>query len=311
VSAAERPANNRAASSPGGSIYDLGYRHYDGPRRGRLYAMWALYLDSFRGVWGLGRQMSAKAAPFILAGLYAFPAFIQLAFSSTIAASIQNGESPTLFAYHNYFVQLSPFALLFCVAQAPELVCRDQRYQVLPLYFTRGLRRPDYALARLASLVTALFLLLIVPMIALFIGNVLQKPDTFSAIGSELPKALPAIPATLLTAASMAAISLALSAYSPRRAYSAIGLLAYFLLMEAIPATIYGVGQKAGWDWSDKLILTTPINTLGGATNWFFGSTLGRGYPATIGSGPYVVAAVISILLFAAILMFRYRRIAA
>ncbi len=30
------------ASSPAGSIYDLGYRHYEGPRRGRLWAMWSL-----------------------------------------------------------------------------------------------------------------------------------------------------------------------------------------------------------------------------------------------------------------------------
>ena len=52
----------------------------------------------------------------------------------------------------------------------------------------------------------------------------------------------------------MASISLALSSFSPRRAYSAIGLVAYFLLMEAIPAVIFGVGERAGWEWSDKLI---------------------------------------------------------
>ncbi len=73
----------------------------------------------------------------------------------------------------------------------------------------------DYALARLASLATALFLVLMVPMIALFVGDVLMKPDTFKAIGNELPQALPAFPAYFLVAVSMASIALALSAVLP------------------------------------------------------------------------------------------------
>ena len=35
--------------------------------------------------------------------------------------------------------------MLFCAAQAPELFGRDQRYAVLPLYFSRALTRSDYA----------------------------------------------------------------------------------------------------------------------------------------------------------------------
>ena len=299
------------ASTPAGSIYDLGYRHYDGPRRGRLYASWSLYVDSLRGIWGFGRPMSAKAAPFIIAGLYAFFAFIQLAFSSTIAQSIKEGNVTGLFTYENYFNRLGFFLILFCVAQAPEVVCRDQRYQVLPLYFTRAMRRADYALARLASLWTALFLALMLPMVALFIGDVLMGADAFAAMGNELPKALPSIPANVLIALSMASISLALSAFSPRRAYAAIGLLAYFLLMEAVPLTIYSVGQQAGWTWADKLFLTTPITSLSGATSWFFGAPLTAEYPSTLGPDAYLVACVVSVGLFASILLFRYRRIAA
>ena len=40
--------------------------------------------------------------------------------------------------------------LLFCAAQAPELLGRDQRFGVLPLYFSRALARLDYALAKVA-----------------------------------------------------------------------------------------------------------------------------------------------------------------
>ncbi len=303
--------NRLSASSPSGSIFDLGYRHYAGKRHGRWYAAWSLYVESLRGVWGFGRPMSAKAAPFILAGLYSFFAFLQLAFSSTLANEISSGQQVQLFAYDSYFTQFGFLLILFCVAQAPEVVCRDQRYQVLSLYFTRAMGRADYALARLASLATALFLALIVPMIALFVGDVLMKPDTISAIGVELPKALPAIPADILIAASMASISLALSSYSPRRAYSAIGLIAYFLLMEAVPAIIYAVAQQGGWTSADKLVLLTPITSLSGATDWFFGKALGADYPATLGADTYVVACIASVAVFSAILLFRYRRMAA
>jgi ABC-2 type transport system permease protein len=305
-------AGNRiTASSAAGSIYDLGYRHYEGKRHGRWFAAWSLYVESLRGIWGFGRPMSAKAAPFILTGLYAFPALIQLAFSSVIAQAAPENGSAGLFAYGNYFGRVGFFLILFCVAQAPEVVCRDQRYQVLTLYFTRAIGRADYALARFASLSTALFLALIVPMIALLIGDVLMKADTIAAIGSELPKALPVIPADLLIAVGMAAISLALSSYSMRRAYSAIGLVAYFLLMEAVPGIVYSVGQQAGWTWADKLVLVTPITSLTGATDWFFGISPGLEFPGTLGADAYVVASLASIVVFTAILLFRYRRIAA
>ena len=48
--------------------------------------------------------------------------------------------------------------MLFCAAQAPELFGRDQRYGVLPLYFSRALTRTDYALAKVGGLMAALFL---------------------------------------------------------------------------------------------------------------------------------------------------------
>jgi ABC-2 type transport system permease protein len=300
-------------TAPTGNIYDLGYRHYEGKRNGRGYAMWSLFVESFRGVWGFGRPATAKAAPFILAGLYALPAAFQLAFSSIIAQQVaQSGEPLELLAYHDYFSNFWFLAFFFCVAQAPELVCRDQRYQVLPLYFTRSMGRVEYALARLGSLATALFILLLAPMVLLFIGDILMKPDTFSAIGSELPKALPSLPAHALIALGLASVSLAISSFSPRRAYSAIGLVAYVLLMEAIPAAIYSIGLTAGWSWSDKLFLLTPISTLGGVAAWFFGKPLGaQEFVGNITSAEYVAAALASVVVMTAILLFRYRRIPA
>ena len=300
-----------AANSPAGSIYDLGYRHYAGQRNGRGYAMWSLFVESLRGVWGFGRPTTAKAAPFILAGLYALPAVVQLAFSSVFAQQISAGQQLSLFAYSSYFPSLFVLVFFFCVAQAPELVCRDQRYQVLPLYFTRSIGKADYALARLASLAVALFVVLLVPVVALFVGDVLMKPDTLQAIGDELPKALPSLPANALIAAGLASLSLAISSFSPRRAYAAIGIVAYILLMEAIPAAIYSIAQTSG-SWLDKIFLLTPITSLTGSGYWFFGEHLSPGdFSGSLTSDAYLAAALASVVVATAVLAFRYRRISA
>ncbi len=311
--------NSVTRTAPAGSIYDLGYRHYEGKRHGRWFAVWSLYVEGMRGVWGFGRPMTAKAAPFILTGLYALYALIQLAFSASFSQAISSGSmtASELASYSNYFGNVSFFIVLFLVAQAPELVCRDQRYHVLPLYFTRALGRLDYAFARLASLATSLFIALMVPMLLIFAGDVLMKPDTLQAISSEWPRALPAIPASALGAITLASLSLALASFSPRRAYAAIGLVAYFLLMEIVPEVIFRVGERAGWGWADKLVLLRPTNVIAAATNWFCGVTLQTGgpgeggIPTTLGADAYVLAALASIAVFTGILMLKYRRIPA
>ena len=301
-------------ATPSGNIYDLGYRHYEGPRRGRLWAIWSLYAESLRGVWGFGRPMTAKLVPLVLAGLYAFYAFIQLAFSSFFVQAIQRGDTVNLATYSNYFAAIWIFVFFFCVAQAPEVVCRDQRYSVLPLYFTRALGRMDYAFAKLAALATAIFIVLMIPNIALFIGDILMKTDTFAAIGTETPKALPSIPASILIAVALSAISLAVSSFTPRRAYAAIGLVAYVLLTEAIPAAIYSIGQSGpnGASGLDRLFLLTPITALTGANSWFFNAALDPAeYAGNLTSTEYLVAALVSIVVFTGVLIFRYRRVSA
>ena len=52
--------------SPTGSIYDLGYRGYTGPRLGRGFAIRSLFTHSLRTTYGLGRTTRAKLAPWFL-----------------------------------------------------------------------------------------------------------------------------------------------------------------------------------------------------------------------------------------------------
>ena len=100
-----------------------------------------------KAAYGIGRGGRAKIAPLTLVGLAVLPAVLAVGISA-LAAQAGAGDvleqaSPVRYeTYHGLTVTL---LMLFCAAQAPELFGRDQRYGVLPLYFSRALSRIDYA----------------------------------------------------------------------------------------------------------------------------------------------------------------------
>src|SRR5690606_31386867 len=92
--AMSQPSPERAA----GNIYDLGYRTYDGVRLGRLHASRAIYLQSLRAAFGLGRRTAAKIIPVTLVVLAMFPAVVQLG----VASLLNDVEVVRLEEYNEY-----------------------------------------------------------------------------------------------------------------------------------------------------------------------------------------------------------------
>ena len=76
---------SRAASSATGSIYDLGYRKYEGPRLGRRHAARALFGHSLRVSYGIGRGGRAKIAPIVLGGIAIIPAIVGIGVFPSLA----------------------------------------------------------------------------------------------------------------------------------------------------------------------------------------------------------------------------------
>ena len=62
------------------------------------------------------------------------------------------GDIVELYSYDNYLWGIGALFTIFVAAQAPELVVNDMRHRVLPLYFSRPIRRLDYVAAKLAAL---------------------------------------------------------------------------------------------------------------------------------------------------------------
>jgi ABC-2 type transport system permease protein len=258
-----------------GSIYDLGYRRYEGPRLGRGYAIGSLVVDSFRTAYGLGRGGRAKIAPIVLGAMAIAPAIIIvgiLSFAARLGVQSELEDANTVaVSYDSYFNSVSAIIALFCAAQAPELFGRDQRHGVLALYFARALRRSDYALARLAGFALALLLLLLFPQAILLLGRVLLSTDVAAAFGRDLPKMPAVVGQAVITAGLLGGLAMAVSAFTPRRAYATAGIIAVFVLPGIIASIVIRLGSSL---IGNALVLLSQGTILDGTNALLFGKDL-------------------------------------
>jgi ABC-2 type transport system permease protein len=249
------------AESPTGSIYDLGYRGYSGPRLGRTHAIRSLFTHSLRSTYGLGRGSRAKIAPLVLAAFAILPSIAIVAFLVLAArfggdvTEVLSANSPV--RYDTIFSLLSGGAIisLFCAAQAPELYGRDQRHGILSLYFARALLRTDYALARILGFVAALLILMLLPQLVLFLGRVLLSADVVKGFERDLPSIPPILAQSVLVALLSGGLAMVVSAYTPRRAYAVAGIIALFTIPGIITNVVTGLGTSTIGDW---LTLISP-----------------------------------------------------
>jgi ABC-2 type transport system permease protein len=249
-------ADPRAA----GTIYDLGYEHYAGPRRGRWYAFRTLVAFSFRAAFGTGRGQRAQVIPFIVCILVIVPAAMQVAF----AAAMGRGE---LINYAQHLEFCSFFLALFAASQAPELIVGDRESGTLSLYLSRSLHPTDYALAKLVALALALLALTLGPQLVMFSGKVLTSETPWQAFLDEYKKLAPIVGGTLLASCYMAAIGLSLAVTAARRAYASAIIIAFFVLMPAV-ATV--AGEIAQGDTKRYMVLFNPFLLMTGFANWLF-----------------------------------------
>lgn len=302
-----------SVGTPSGSIYDLGYRGYEGPRLGRAHAIRSLFNHSLRSAYGIGRGARAKIAPLALGAMAVVPA---VAFVGVLAMAARLGEGTgelieqgSPFGYETYFGTMGTFVVLFCAAQAPELFGRDQRHGVLSLYFARALRRSDYALARIAGFVAALLILQLFPQAVLFFGRVLLAPDVARAITDDLPVVPPILLQGLLSSLLLGGLSMAISAFTPRRAYATAGIIALFVIPNIVASVVAGIGST---DIGNVLFLASPTSVLDGTNAVLFNRDLGSEFFfIDLPDWSYFVAAIAGIVGSIAITLRRFAKITA
>lgn len=294
-----------------GTVFDIGYQSYDGPREGRNRSQLAVFKDGVRIALGFGRGGRAKVLPwlfiFILGGLGLILAMI----AGTVNRLMGPQASADLPSHVDLYGIASIIIFVFAAVVGPELLCPDRREGTINLYLVRPLRSTDYVLSRWVAFMVVTTLVVWLPQTILFIGLSMGAPDPLAYLRLhwlDLPRFLGA---GLALAAYVTSLSLLVASFTTRRAYASVFLVGLFVI--TTPFTIGVAGEIGGnlGAWISMFNLTNipmhvndiifgqisevteeaPAKALGSIVlvSWFFLWTIGCG----------------------ALLWWRYRRLAA
>jgi ABC-2 type transport system permease protein len=285
-------------TEPAGVIHDIGYQRYQGARLGRGYAVRSLFLHSLRTAYGIGRTAKAKIFPWLVVGIVGLVAAVITAVRAVAPEQVVN--------YLDFPQGIYPLLVLFGAVVAPELVSRELRTGVLSLYFSRPLRRGDYALAKLAALVVAIWLLVAGPMLMVFLGGVFSV-EGWSAIWEETGDFSVALVYVAIHALVIGSIALLIASLIGRRAVAAGSIAAVFLVTTPVVVALSEVGGQTAGQLAG---LFSPSTIVFGVREWLFGAPEEG---ASIGDFGPLYGAVTLALVAACVglLLLRYRRVRA
>ena len=308
-----------AESAASGVIHDLGYRRYDGPRLGRRQIPAALAWHSFRAAFGFGRGAKAKVVPVIALAALCLPAVVN-------AFGMAQGN-PRLVGYDTYQPLLRTLVMtVFVAVQAPELVSRDLRSRVLPLYFSRPIRTIDYPLAKYVAFTAACLVMIEVPVLLLYVGTIVNVHGG-AAVWGQTKALIPGLLVGLMWSVVLAAVSLFLASLTGRRAFATGAVAIFFLLtftlaeilLQVENVTVIKAGPggppplaPSGPSLAEKVSgLFSPFTLFDGIRMWVGGrgATPADNVPYPGGFGAvYALVLVILLALSLAGLAARYRK---
>ncbi|NSC22649.1 ABC transporter permease subunit [Streptomyces albus subsp. chlorinus] len=283
-------------------IHNIGYRGYEGPRLGRAYARRALFTQSLRGAYGLGRSAKSKVLPMLLFAAVSVPAVIVVA----VAAISKSKDLPV--GYAEYVLMMQPLIGIYLAAAAPQTFSLDLRFKTTPLYFSRPLERGDYVAAKYAALSAALFLFTAVPVLIMYVGALLAK----LGVGDATKGAAQGLVFCALFALLHAAIAAWIAALTPRRGFGIAAIIVavtvpYFLVtaLQGI-ASVSDHADAIGW-----LGVASPGTLMDGIQSRFLGGTSGFPQAHTLDAAQgavYLVVFAALLACFCTLLLRRYRK---
>ena len=183
---------------------------------------------------------------------------------------------------------------IFVAVQAPELVSRDLRSHVLPLYYARPLRRADYPLAKFGALTAACLVMIEVPLLLLYAGTIASAHGG-AAVWAQTRALLPGLGVGLMWSLLLAAVGLALASLSGRRAFAAgavAGVPVPQLHARRHPDRVSAGGTSPGARVGG---LFGPFTVLDGVRQWLGGTSPGL-LPGVGGYGPAYGAMLFALL---------------
>jgi ABC-2 type transport system permease protein len=170
------------------------------------------------------------------------------------------------------------------------------------------MERVDYVLAKYAALVTAVLVLMALPLTILLAGALLAELP----LSEQLPDYLRAMGAAGLLSLVLAGLGLVIAAVTPRRGLGVAAIIAVLLVLSGVQgaaqaiATEQGARDAAGWTG-----LLSPYTLVDGVARRLLGqdSVLAVGPPGTAGAVVFCAVTVLVVAGCLGLLLLRYRRV--
>ena len=257
-------------------IFDQGYQHWSGQLSGRawrwlavtrqgirggmknrllrvvLFAAWipALALAFMLCMWGLLERKSSLASTFIQVMSFLQPG---------VVADPQHYRPDIWRLSYAYFLQTElRFSMVLILLVGPSLISQDLRFNALPLYFSRPLRRIDYFLGKLGVILAFLAMVVIAPSIMAYILGLLFSLD-ITILRDTFGILLASIAYGLVITLSAGSLILALSALSRSSRYVAICWVGIWLVSGIVASVLQAVdSQQRRYAYYSKITAPSP-----------------------------------------------------
>jgi ABC-2 type transport system permease protein len=287
-----------------GVIHDIGYRRYTGAKLGRGPVRTALFLDTLRGCFGLGRAGKAKVMPAVLTAMAVLPALSVVLYANVTDSS----ELP--FTYREYVSSITTLVFIYVAGQAPQAVSRDLRFRTISLYFSRPIPRGDYVLAKFAAMSSAVAIFCLLPLLVLYIGALLAKMP----LGGQTTGFLEGLALALLFSLVVAGLGLVIASVTPKRGFGVAAIITVLLLADSIAGVLITVANhqhNPTLTWYGGLL--SPLYLVDSALTWVLGLDGGRldgELPPDALGGLVFVAVLLAVLVGNYLLLnLRYRKV--
>ena len=226
-------------------IVERGFQRYEGRRSGVAGAIRSVSWESIRATLGLGRPARTKIFPVIAVVIAYLPAVVFVGIAVLIPGDILDPEEVADYPGYYGFIILA--IVLFSALVAPEVLVSDRRNGMLAMYLSTPLDRRTYLTAKAIAVIGTLGLVTLGPPVLLLIGYTVEGAGPDGLDGWLLTLFRIVLSGAAISAA-LAAVSMAASSLTDRRAFAAIGIVLLVLASPILAAALVdGAELSPSW----------------------------------------------------------------
>ena len=242
-------------------IFDQGYQHWSGELSGHGWRWLAIARHGYRigmknyllriimlvawipaialgfmlCLWGLVERKSELVMPLV--------AMLDMFDPEVIANPKEYRAEIWTLCYDTFLLMELRFSMILVLIVGPSLISQDLRFNALPLYFSRPLRRIDYFMGKLGVIGAFLGMVLIIPSIVAYVLGLLFSLD-LSIIPDTLPLLAASVGYGIVMTLSTGLFILALSSLTRNSRYIALFWLAVWFISSVVGGVLASVDQE-------------------------------------------------------------------